>query len=135
MNQHLAISDCRLVHSKVLHRSIHCVVSSFLRCYFYAILYNFVLECMGSYGPNCASPCGHCKDGSTCDRLIGTCPNGCDPGWTGLLCANSKLLLACLFGLCQAKNCIRSCAKCIDSRHPAHAQNLFQAFVLHSYIL
>ena len=29
MNQHLAISDCVLVHSRVLHRSIHCVVTHF----------------------------------------------------------------------------------------------------------
>ena len=46
-----------------------------------------ITECeSGRYGQNCGTRCGHCKNGSSCDRLIGTCPDGCDPGWTGLLC-------------------------------------------------
>ena len=35
----------------------------------------------------------------------------------------------------QAKKCLWTCAKCAESDHPAHAQNIIRAFAIHSYIL
>ena len=35
----------------------------------------------------------------------------------------------------QAKKCLRTCAKCSASDHPAHAQSIIRAFAVHSYIL
>ena len=40
-----------------------------------------------------------------------------------------------IIGPRQAKNCLRACAKCADSHHPAHAQDIIWAFALHLYIL
>ena len=38
-------------------------------------------------------------------------------------------------GSCQEKRCLRICAKCADSDHPAHTQSIIRAFALHSYFL
>ncbi|XP_062577544.1 uncharacterized protein LOC134239388 [Saccostrea cucullata] len=38
------------------------------------------------YGPSCAFDCGHCKDGKPCSKTNGTCFDGCEAGWTGILC-------------------------------------------------
>ena len=35
----------------------------------------------------------------------------------------------------SSEKCLRGCAKYADSHHPAHAQGLIRAFVLHCYIL
>ncbi|KAK7102383.1 hypothetical protein V1264_020610 [Littorina saxatilis] len=40
----------------------------------------------GLYGAQCDQACsGHCQD-NTCDTYNGTCPHGCEPGWTSPLC-------------------------------------------------
>ena len=38
-------------------------------------------------------------------------------------------------GLHQAKKCLRACAKCVNSHHPANEQCLIQVFAFHWYIL
>ena len=45
------------------------------------------------------------------------------------------LFLYTLYGRRQAEKCFQTCAKRADSDHPAHAQSLIRAFVLHWYIL
>ena len=45
------------------------------------------------------------------------------------------VLAWCGFDMDRAKKCIRTCAKCADSDHPAHAQSIIRAFVLNSYNL
>ena len=39
------------------------------------------------------------------------------------------------YGPRQAIKCLRTCAKCTDSDHPAHAQTNMRTIALHSYIL
>lgn len=31
----------------------------------------------GFYGDDCKEECGECKDGASCNRTSGLCPNGC----------------------------------------------------------
>ncbi|XP_062612485.1 uncharacterized protein LOC134274237 [Saccostrea cucullata] len=46
-----------------------------------------VMGCVDyKYGPSCAFDCGHCKDGKPCSKTNGTCFDGCEAGWTGILC-------------------------------------------------
>lgn len=40
--------------------------------------------------------CGHCKQGTTCDRVTGVCPNGCQAGYTNDHCKLSLQLPAYL---------------------------------------
>ena len=40
-----------------------------------------------------------------------------------------------LIGPRQAKKCLRTCAKCAHSDHPAHAQNIIRVFAFHPHIL
>lgn len=44
----------------------------------------------GSYGIHCNETCGHCFNGSQCSSINGSCPRGCDSGYTGDLCTTSK---------------------------------------------
>ncbi|KAK7102382.1 hypothetical protein V1264_020610 [Littorina saxatilis] len=44
----------------------------------------------GLYGAQCDQACsGHCQD-NTCDTYNGTCPHGCEPGWTSPLCNQTE---------------------------------------------
>ena len=47
----------------------------------------------GKYGVNCASKCGACKPGTTCDKSTGHCPEGCAKNFFGDLCIDSKSIL------------------------------------------
>lgn len=48
-------------------------------------------ECTnGTYGANCGSTCGQCRNDADCDPISGMCTFGCDPGWQGLRCQQSK---------------------------------------------
>ncbi|KAH3781700.1 hypothetical protein DPMN_159602 [Dreissena polymorpha] len=44
----------------------------------------------GTYGPTCSGRCGFCQDGAACHKETGTCPAGCQGGWKGDLCIQSK---------------------------------------------
>lgn len=46
----------------------------------------------GSYGIHCNETCGHCLQGSQCSSINGSCPHGCDSGYTGDLCTKSKYI-------------------------------------------
>lgn len=46
----------------------------------------------GTYGTDCAWRCGWCKDYMACDKVTGQCPAGCQTGWTGSMCTQSRLL-------------------------------------------
>ncbi|CAD5119301.1 DgyrCDS7928 [Dimorphilus gyrociliatus] len=41
---------------------------------------------VGKFGVNCATDC-HCKGGVDCNKINGTCPAGCDPGWKSHSCS------------------------------------------------
>jgi len=43
-----------------------------------------------TYGVNCYSSCGFCKDKMTCDTYSGHCLNGCTEGWMTEFCNLSK---------------------------------------------
>ena len=52
----------------------------------------FCLECANrTYGVNCENKCGQCRQKEDCDPISGLCTLGCDPGWQGLRCQQSKL--------------------------------------------
>jgi hypothetical protein len=36
---------------------------------------------------DCVFDCGHCKDGRPCSTENGSCPHGCEDGWTGASCS------------------------------------------------
>ncbi|XP_046565275.1 multiple epidermal growth factor-like domains protein 10 [Haliotis rubra] len=38
------------------------------------------------YGEQCSSRCGHCRGNATCNNVSGDCPDGCEPGWQGMMC-------------------------------------------------
>lgn len=50
------------------------------------------IECSnGQYGPACSGRCnGHCVNNETCDHVSGVCPSGCQDGFIGSYCNNSK---------------------------------------------
>ncbi|KAK7484292.1 hypothetical protein BaRGS_00024417, partial [Batillaria attramentaria] len=62
--------------------------------YVYSYLINIcevlVWACgIGTYGPDCSSECGHCIEGSACNRVTGECPSGsCGNGTYGLHCSS-----------------------------------------------
>lgn len=47
----------------------------------------------GFYGLNCTDLCSsHCENNDPCDHISGVCPNGCQDGYIGARCNNSKNL-------------------------------------------
>ncbi|PVD25283.1 hypothetical protein C0Q70_15783 [Pomacea canaliculata] len=63
----------------------------------------------GSYGADCNSSCGHCKDNAPCDPISGNCPDGCAPGYTGDRCDTE-----CQAGTYGA-DCNSRCGHCKDN--------------------
>ena len=55
--------------------------------------------------------------------------------WIYQVSTENHLLSLWIYGPRQAKKRLRTCAKCTDSDHPAHAQNAIRAFSLHTCIL
>ena len=48
-------------------------------------------ECTdGMYGPNCQMPCGNCANSAVCDKINGSCPDGCMAGYQEPLCVEGK---------------------------------------------
>lgn len=47
----------------------------------------------GEYGENCSIPCGYCFESEQCNHINGTCMNGCDSGYQGVLCTESKAVI------------------------------------------
>lgn len=49
------------------------------------------LECdAGLFGENCSRFCGHCFEIKKCHHVTGICPKGCEPGYRGNDCKESK---------------------------------------------
>lgn len=54
---------------------------------------SFIIECDGNkYGAGCQQSCGSCLRSEQCHHKNGSCLNGCDPGYQGLSCKDSKLV-------------------------------------------
>lgn len=55
-------------------------------------LYTNVAECLlGIYGKDCLNKCSeNCMNSTSCDRFTGHCDGGCNTGWTGDTCDQSK---------------------------------------------
>ena len=50
-----------------------------------------ILDCAsGTWGVNCINKCGQCRNGTVCDAVNGECQFGCNPGWKGNPCNESK---------------------------------------------
>ncbi|XP_025109077.1 multiple epidermal growth factor-like domains protein 11 [Pomacea canaliculata] len=65
--------------------------------------------CVNSYGRNCATPCGHCAGGQSCDPVNGRCTGGgCEAGWTGDNCN-----ISCPRGY-YGHACNKRCGHCHD---------------------
>ena len=47
----------------------------------------------GKYGRECNSTCGHCQSEDHCHPTNGTCLNGCELGYHGILCHTRKHLI------------------------------------------
>lgn len=52
----------------------------------------------GTFGTNCSNVCGHCNKGQACDKETGVCPNGCDSGYIGVHCKESKVSVFSILG-------------------------------------
>lgn len=51
-----------------------------------------IVDCdKGSFGVNCNSTCGHCRDLNHCFHIDGICLTECDAGYMGDLCETSRL--------------------------------------------
>jgi hypothetical protein len=52
---------------------------------------NIFTECDGrKYGVKCQEDCGYCLELEQCHHINGTCLRGCNPGYKGLPCNESK---------------------------------------------
>ena len=50
-----------------------------------------ILACdSGTWGVNCSNNCGQCVNDTSCDVVNGECVYGCNPGWKGTHCTESK---------------------------------------------
>ena len=54
---------------------------------------NLFADCRsGHYGYMCKKACsGHCLNNAVCDYIEGRCRDGCQPGYIGKLCNDSKI--------------------------------------------
>ena len=63
-------------------------------CFLSALMYNprkcFVACNNGTFGQDCNYTCGYCLDQEVCYHSNGTCFNGCDAGYAGESCIESK---------------------------------------------
>ena len=106
--------------------------------------YIWILECNpGSFGAMCKDVCSqHCQDSRSCDHITGTCVGGCQDGWIGSKCTESKpisicrmhayLLIFCYDLLsnysylqeCETskygKDCKNSCGHCVNNDNCNH---------------
>lgn len=58
-------------------------------CFHYSVRY--VVECIHyKYGLDCSQSCGHCTENKQCNHITGLCTHGCDPGYMGSQCIQSK---------------------------------------------
>ncbi|XP_052695408.1 uncharacterized protein LOC128173778 isoform X1 [Crassostrea angulata] len=66
-----------------------------------------VYECSpGNYGINCLQKCGECRGKSPCNKINGSCPDGCSAGYIGSLC--SEQCSPGNYGI----NCLQKCGEC-----------------------
>lgn len=64
-----------------------------LLCYeLVSSLFSFInVECSpGNYGINCLQKCGECRGKSPCNKINGSCPDGCSAGYIGSLCSERE---------------------------------------------
>lgn len=64
-----------------------------LLCYeLVSSLFSFInVECsQGNYGINCLQKCGECRGKSPCNKINGSCPDGCSAGYIGSLCSERE---------------------------------------------
>ena len=60
----------------------------------YIFFFNSIIDCLPEYyGYRCEKACsGHCLNNTICDHIDGKCSDGCQPGYTGKLCNDCKIL-------------------------------------------
>ncbi|XP_039224203.1 scavenger receptor class F member 1 [Crotalus tigris] len=69
----------------------------------------------GTYGPQCAHSCGHCRNQQPCSPVEGACL-ACDPGWNGTHCRQP-----CSLGL-YGENCTQPCPRHCRQGETCHPQ-------------
>ena len=85
-------TDVRRVFIKIFILSIH-FVNKFLNTV-NNIFFPLIPDCLPEYyGYRCEKNCsGHCLNNSICDPIDGICSNGCQVGYIGKLCKDSKII-------------------------------------------
>lgn len=65
-------------------------------------------ECgRGTYGLGCIHNCsGHCLNNGTCNRTTGRCDQGCESGYSGMLCKTADLQIDELNDNCKESSFI-----------------------------
>uniref|UniRef100_K1QJT4 Scavenger receptor class F member 2 n=1 Tax=Magallana gigas TaxID=29159 RepID=K1QJT4_MAGGI len=78
-----------------------------------------VYECSpGNYGINCLQKCGECRGKSPCNKINGSCPDGCSAGYIGSLC--SEHCKETFYG----KNCALKCSKSCTHQRCHHVSGV-----------
>ena len=67
--------------------------SKYIHCGKISFFDNLFADCgSGHYGYRCGQACsGHCLNNAVCDYIEGRCRDGCQPGYIGKLCNDSKI--------------------------------------------
>lgn len=80
----ILVKEKRFKHKNYLNCSI--TVSLLILFTFFSI------DCeLGYFGMGCKEVCSsHCLNNDPCDHVSGMCPNGCQDGYNGSNCQNSK---------------------------------------------
>ena len=82
------------------HLLFDIVIAVFLFMLFnvYNKSYIITVACLsGSYGESCTKRCGiNCR---RCNNVNGLCDSGCKPGWTGIVCEQSRIYNSYIFTL------------------------------------
>jgi hypothetical protein len=72
----------------------------------------------GFYGANCLAECGKCGRGHSCNRVDGTCPEGCLPGYIPPSCTEQEEPEPDSMKVCEkhyyGANCEQACGHCVN---------------------
>lgn len=93
---HHAVRKVYQRENKQTHTYVHFYLnaSTWLKVKYFFLSMHIVVCKKGTFGKNCATICGHCKDEVACDKETGACPSGCQRWYEGIYCNQCRILLA-----------------------------------------